>query len=574
MNLNFITEYRYLIYVCILAGLLVMPIAYFGIPHTFDLPQHFRFAQVYYDAMMTGNGFAGWAGNENFGYGDIGIRFYPPLAYYVLAIARIFVGNWYDATWLTFVFWMILGCIGIYTWARCWFDAKESAIAAAIYLVVPYHLHQLYTGYNNFSEFAATSLLTFCLAYLTKIFQSGKLSDVLWLSVFYALLILTHLPLSLIGSICLAVYSIILCRKDSFYQPIIKAIIGGLIGVGASSFYWIRMITEIKWLNHATDKFSSEFYDFSRNFYPIQYFARNSADKGHNLSNDVLMTLTLLFLLSSAIYYFHKKNQYHIEQIKNIYYSVLPLGIFAFFMFTPLSYPLWKIITPLQKVQFPVRWMPVVAMCGAIIATSSLIYLMRGGLLKRKVWTYTLIIFSATVLLYNFTYIVMPSSFIPLNREKFEATIADLRTEQSFDCWWTVWSNEKAFDVKEKVLSDNRSVNIISWSPEEVSFEVSSGRDSILRIAKFYYPYWQATINGEKIEIQKDEMGVMLIPISSESASVKIYFQEPLLLKIASIFSIMIWLSIAVSMILLKKRKTFLSNINFPPASTDQLQLT
>lgn len=184
------------------------------------MPQHYKSATAYYDSFFSGDLFPGWAARENFGHGDIGIRFYPPIAYYFLALGRTITGNWYDGTWLTFIFWTVVGCFGIYYWSRNCFSIKESSFIPIVYVFIPFHLSQLYTGFNQFSEVAASSILTVSFAFLTRVITRGKLTDVLGLGCFYALLILSHLPTSIVGSICLFMYAVTFFKRDDFIKPI------------------------------------------------------------------------------------------------------------------------------------------------------------------------------------------------------------------------------------------------------------------------------------------------------------------------------------------------------------------
>ncbi len=534
-------EWLYLGAACLIAGVVILPIAFFGIPDSPDLAQHFKFAKIYYESLTTGDGFPSWAGTENFGYGDVGIRFYPPLEYYFLAVARILVGNWYDATWLTFVFWMVSGCLGVYFWAKCWLSNKESALAACFYAVIPFHLNQLYVSYNNYSEFAAATVLTFCFAFLTRIFQRGKHSDTLGLAVSYALLVLTHLPLAIIGSICLFVYALTLLRKNNFLRPLVKCLLALAAALSASAFYWVRMASEMNWINHVSDRFSSGRLGFEDGFFPFYYHSANFGNLAWVI--DLAAILTVLFLASAVVYFLYQKScKSDDDPVKNIFQSVLPLGLFAFFMVTPLSRPIWEILTPLQKVQFPTRWMPIVSMCGAVVAAASVHYLLKGNFLKNRIWSYGCLFFVLTVAFYNFINIFHPTSFVPNPRARFDERLSELPENPSFDCWWTVWAKADAFKTKEKVLIESRSVNITSWQAEERSFEVSEGNAASARIATFYYPLWQATVNGNPVEIEKDENGAILIPVGNEKSTVELHFQETLRVRMASILSLLTWL--------------------------------
>ena len=93
--------------------LLVFPVFYFGIPNGYDLPQHYQFAFTYLESIKSGNFLPGWSPSENYGFGGIGIRFYPPLAHYSLALTQLLINDWYVTSWLNILFWMLLGSVGI-----------------------------------------------------------------------------------------------------------------------------------------------------------------------------------------------------------------------------------------------------------------------------------------------------------------------------------------------------------------------------------------------------------------------------------------------------------------------------
>ncbi len=97
----------------------VSPLFLMGIPEgNKDLPQHLQFAAAYYDAFFSGDFLPVWASSDNYGFGSVGVRFYPPISSFSLVLLKILTGNWFDAIWTSFLFWMFTGCLGIYFWAR------------------------------------------------------------------------------------------------------------------------------------------------------------------------------------------------------------------------------------------------------------------------------------------------------------------------------------------------------------------------------------------------------------------------------------------------------------------------
>lgn len=563
MNFRFSNKWSYLGIILLTSFLVILPIAIFGIPDGHDLPQHFQFANAYYDSLTSGDGFPSWSSRENFGYGSIGIRFYPPLSYYVMAVFRIISGNWFDAAWLSFTFWMFSGCAGVYFWARCWMSEKMSATAAVIYAFIPYHLNQLYLSFI-YADFAGAGILPFCFAFQTKVFRRGKSSDVLGLAFFYALLILMHLPSAVIGSVSLAVYGLLLLQKGNAVRQIAKSAIGIFIGLAASSYYWLAMVSEMGWVNHATEKYQNGHYYFGNGFFPTYLNSVVLTTKEALLLSDIQVFFGLLFLAWSIVYFFYRRNKQNENcEESRIFKTVLPLGLFALFMITPLSYPVWKIVTPLQKIQFPLRFMSVIMICGSIITAAAIHFLIKGNFFKKRNWLYASIVFVVALLVIDTVYMFDPGAFVPIERAKFLSNMRELPDQQNYVFWWSVWSNEDALKIKEKVSTENRQAAISDWKPEQRNFTVEAGTPENVRIATFYYPHWKAEVNGNPVTIEKDENGAMLIPIPAEKSSVNLYFQEPLKIKIACYISIFSWLFMLGSILLLLRKKLAVSKARF-----------
>ncbi len=98
--------------------------------------------------------------------------------------------------------------------------------------------------------------------------------------------------------------------------------------------------------------------------------------------------------------------------------------------------------------------------------------------------------------------------------------------------------------IKEKVLIENRNVEISKWTATEREFQISQGKAEDARIATLYHPNWKASVNGINTQIKLNKDGAMLIPIPEKSAKISLSFQEPLLLQIAKLFSLLTWLII------------------------------
>ena len=115
-----------------LSCLVISPILLNGIPFSNDLKQHYQFAASINNAALSGDFFPNWSAFENNGYGGIGLRFYPPISYYILSIGKILTGNWFYGSCLAFVFWTWLGAVGVFYFAKEFFDKKSALLAASL----------------------------------------------------------------------------------------------------------------------------------------------------------------------------------------------------------------------------------------------------------------------------------------------------------------------------------------------------------------------------------------------------------------------------------------------------------
>src|SRR5262245_57114500 len=95
-----------------------IPFYVYGLPIFTDLNHHYRTALGFYESILSGNYYPSWHPSTNGGYGDVSVRFYPPVLYYMLSAFRLITRDWFLAGLLTTTSLTIAGAIGMYLWAR------------------------------------------------------------------------------------------------------------------------------------------------------------------------------------------------------------------------------------------------------------------------------------------------------------------------------------------------------------------------------------------------------------------------------------------------------------------------
>jgi uncharacterized membrane protein len=207
-------ETKHLIILVLVAGATLAPTLFWGIPSNHDLSNHFRFELPFYDALRAGHLYPGWLAESNHGFGDASFRFYPPALYYLLALAKTIAGSWYGATVITFMTLSIVGALGVYLWAREFGSSQIAMLAGILYSLAPYRLNQFFQA-TLLAEFAGAAVLPFAFAFTFRVCRHGGKKNIAGLAATYALLVLTHLPLAVIGSIALGVYALLCIGKEN-----------------------------------------------------------------------------------------------------------------------------------------------------------------------------------------------------------------------------------------------------------------------------------------------------------------------------------------------------------------------
>jgi hypothetical protein len=510
------------------------PAFVFGIPSNLDLTNHLRFALPFYDAIHAGNLYPGWLAESNGGYGDASFRFYPPALYYLLTATRFVTGNWHDGLLVTLALLFCLGGLGVYGWARSFFSSRVSAFAAILFTLAPYHLNQFYQA-AMLAEFAACSVLPFAFWYVERICQKQSLRNVAGLAAAFSLLILTHLPLTVIGSIALTVYAIVRVNKPAWKKTIVQLAAGVGIGLLASACYWVTMIAEKSWIR-ADNIQPLPSVDYRKNF----IFSTFSADNLNVWWMNILVVFTFA-MFGPAVILFHGTTR---KKLGRDAVSLAILFFFTLVMSTPIASPLWHVIQPLQETQFPWRWLGMVSMFGAIVAAAAIPE--WRNIAQSRLRPLCLVVMSGILisLAFSSSHIIREAKF--LSAREFDKTLTAIPGSNSVSQWLPVWASDHPTTMQGPIDTQQRSVRVDSWEPEKRVFSVTAGPEGPARIKTFYYPHWKATAAGRELSVAPAADGAILISMPRDAVTVTLQFLEPARTRFAAIATVIGWLLIAV----------------------------
>jgi len=527
---------KYFLWVILVSLIFIAPALCFGIPSNKDLLNHFRFALPFFDSLSNGELYPGWLAESNSGYGDPSFRFYPPALYYLLSLGKALTGNWYVATLLTLALLSTLSGLGMYFWTRSMLSEPSAMWAAILYALAPYHVNQLYQAFL-LAEFAGAAVLPFAFGFVERVCRRGRHSDIAGLAATYAVLILTHLPLAVMGSLALAVYCLARIERREWRRCLLNLGSAALLGLAASSIYWVRMISELQWIRiNNVNRNSSVQYD--QNF----LFSTHSHDEPTVWWVNILTVVTfLLFVPALALFFRSARNQIKFRRL----IPVAILALVTFFMALPLSRPLWRVLPALQQVQFPWRWLALLSMTGSLLAGASVPLWLENKMQWQR--PFLLLVLGSMLISVAFTLAHTVREAEYRNARQFQSDLQSVRGTASVNYWIPIWAKSHPREMASEVEAGDAPVKINSWTPEHRSFAVATGAAKELRVRTFYYPLWVASSAAQLLSTRPDSDGALLITLpgnTSSPTSVSVDFREPRRTRVAVAVSALGWLFI------------------------------
>jgi len=541
-------ETRRLFWLVLAGAAILTPTLLWGMPSSRDLSNHFRFALPFYDSLRAGHLSPGWLAESNGGFGDASFRFYPPALYYLLALARTITGNWLAATLLTATILSVSGALGIYLWAREVMSRDLAMWAGIFYAVAPYHLNQFFQAFM-LAEFAGAAVLPFAFAFTERVCKYRRARDIAGLATAYAILILTHLPLAVIGSVALFVYAILRVDAKRRWATFAGLALSAALGLAASACYWTTMLVELRWIR-ADNIEPDPTVDYRGNFVLSTF----SPDYPNVWWMNILLLATAA-MFWPALVLLRRSGREHIRGKPGSLNALFVLLLLTMFMATPLSKPVWNLIHPLQETQFPWRWLTITSMACALGLAAALPFWKRMASGRKRPLAVLAAGTVAVAFAFSASHIIREAYW--LTPHQFEAKLAEIPGSASVSQWWPAWVHAPLQSMSSPVDAGDRKLFIESWEPERRVFYAGAGQSNIARVRTFFYPHWMAIADGQRLAIHPDKDGALLITLPDKAVTVTLEFLEPKRVRYAAALTAFGWL--AIGLILFKRRQSIVN---------------
>lgn len=326
-----------------------------------------------------GIAFPRWAEWANHGFGEPRFVFYPPLSWLLAPAIKFFVPwNFVPVVFVVLV--QTFAGLAAFAFSRRLLPDRGAIFAAVCYAANPNALLIVYMR-SDFAELLASAF--FPLLFLAALHPAGlienseqrKVSALRMTVVFAAIFAVVWLSNAPAG--VMATYSSVLLFAWAAFaerscKPLGRGATGMALGFGLAGFYILPAAYEQRWVNIGQV--------LSSGLLPSQNFLYTTIDDPeHNLFNWIASTAAVILIVTTGVaalraYRSALPGSGSSEQAKVWRVLMLLTAAATFTMLRPSAF-LWEFLPKLRFVQFPWRWMSILALpfayfLGAVAARS------------------------------------------------------------------------------------------------------------------------------------------------------------------------------------------------------------
>jgi len=492
--------------------------------------------------------FPRWTEWSNFGFGEPRFIFYPPLSWLFGAFLGILI-PWQAVSAVFIVIVQLFAGLCIYALSRHLADSRSAALlAAACYAANPYSLLIIYAR-CDFAELLAIAMFPILL--LATLRLTGFFNDqehcsahnILSFAMWFCAIWLSNAPAAVIATYSVGFLLVFAALRQRSIEPLKTGGAGMGLGFGLSSFYLIPAIYEQRWVNISGI--------LSAGLRPAENFlyARTS-DAEHDAFNRMASNIAVLLIfwaVSAALAAWRMERATSPENRPRFFLPASLLAMIATLFMLPVTNIFWGVLPEMRFLQFPWRWMSIVALCAVMFTAAS-----ARGMLR---WGWLLI--AAVAIVGSGHYIAKHSWWDSDDMPTLQAAMAEGSGFEGTDEYDP--AGDDRMDLPQKapraaVLASPSShesdkvakIVIERWAPEHRLVKVVTREPGRLALHLLNYPAWRVLLNGNSVPAtHPDGTQQMIIPIPRGESEVQIDFTRTFdrtLGGMISIFSLMVWL--------------------------------
>jgi hypothetical protein len=469
-----------------------------------------------------------WTEWTNHGFGEPRYIFYPPLSWMLgAALTRVVPLPWVPVCFVllmqtfagTSVFFLLRRLSGMRgaLWGAACYAANPNALlmtyvrsdfaeqlACAIFPLLLLGALKL-TGLLDEKSSVSNSLLSFCIPF-----------GAIWLCNAPAGVIATYSVALLIAWVVVSQWSL---------KIAVRCTVGITLGFGLIGFYLLPAAYEQRWVNISQA--------LSSGLLPWQNFLFTAIDDvEHTWFNWIASSCAVLLMLLLCITALLSRTFVANANTKvagisdQLWKSLLLVGAAASLLMLRFTEPLWTYLPKLRFVQFPWRWMSIVALIYVCFVSAAA--------QRRRGWLIPALILILSVPVANF--LVNNGWWDPDEMPTQKAAIDSGAGYDGTDEYDPLGDDHMEIPSNAplvKVLTEasagevvkDAEVKILNWSTEKKKIQIHTDEKASVAVRVLNYPAWRIEVNGKPtIPERTDDIDQMVIPIEAGNSLIEIQF--------------------------------------------------
>ena len=449
-----------------------------------------------------------WAPDFGWGFGMPLFHFYPPLPYYLAQLLYLIKLPAVISIKLIFGINFLAGFYFTYLWAKESWGKLAGFISGLAFVYLPYRAVQFYVR-GSLAELTA-------MTFIPLFFYAVKKKHTLLIAISIAAIFLSHNVIALFTLLFIPIYYLFHLKNWR------QLLLSGVLAFGLSAFFILpaffeKDLTQVSKLAGGYSHYGFHFIYLRQLF--SRYFAYGGSILGPKDDISFQLGWPHLVLIFPAAWLFIKKRS------KELLAIFILLGL-SIFLMTFHSKFIWDKFTLLHIAQFPWR---LLAFAGTLVAflSGSIIKLIKT---KKHQLITALLVVSAIISL-NFSYFKPkefnnPNDHYYTDRTRIKDNLGNVLPD---------------YLPKTAIKPESPSQTLFDLS--KTSYQFSVLKDTTQTINQFYFPGWQAKLDGQHIKLQPEEKtGLISFDLPAGDHQLELQLGKTPLQHIADLISLVSWL--------------------------------
>jgi hypothetical protein len=468
-----------------------------------------------------------WTEMANHGFGEPRFIFYPPFSW-ILGAAIGLVAPWNAVPMLFIAVVQTTAGICAFALVRRLATGKAALFGAAGYAANPYALLIIYMR-SDFAELLACALMPVVL--LAALKNCGLAGDrkrlqtraIAFFAMAFAAVWLSNAPAGVMASYTVALIFAWATLTEKSFWPLWRGAAGIAVGFGLTGFYLLPAAFEQRWVNIAQALASG--------LQPADNFLFTmSNDPEHNLFNWIASGTAIVLIVMTGIASIAARRRLTDESPdddgEKLWRVLLLVAAAATILMIRPTVFFWEHLPKLSFVQFPWRWM-------AILAVPYACFLAGAVTRRRTGWIWAVMALSVTggTAMFLVQRAWWDSEDIPTLREAI-ARDQGFEGVDEYDPLGDDHNNLSEKAPRAEILpaqesdgsTPNAQVRVVRWSTEERELRVTSDEPVRVALRLLDYPAWRVEVNGKTVTPQHaentDQM-ILVLPAGTQRITVR-----------------------------------------------------